>query len=58
MASWPRDLYTGPGGGLYTGASSNHYTSNWPPIPVLVDELRKRNMNNYADIIAKHFRID
>ena len=63
MSTWPRDLYTGPGGGMYTGPggglyngpTSNHYNNNWPPIPILVKELRKRNMNRYADLIEKSF---
>ena len=50
-------LYTGPGGGLYTGSADNHYHNNWPPIPVLIKELRKRNMHKYADLIEKHFNV-
>ena len=26
QASWPRDMYTGPGGGLYTGPGGGLYT--------------------------------
>ena len=26
--SWPRDLYTGPGGGLYTGPGGGMYTGS------------------------------
>jgi hypothetical protein len=72
MGTWPRDrytgpggglstgpqgglstgpgggLYTGPGGGLFTGPSGNPYRSNWPPIDVLVEELRLRGMGQYV----------
>ncbi len=29
-------MYTGPGGGAYTGPGEP-YMRNWPPIPVLID---------------------
>ena len=64
MGSWPRDLYVGPGGGLYTGPGGglykgsfgNHFHFNWPPIPVLVAELEKRGMTQYAAIFRKYFQ--
>ena len=49
MAVWPRDLYTGP--------TSDHYKNNWPPIPILIKELRKRNMHDYADVIERNFNL-
>jgi len=44
---WPRDRYTGPGGGAYTGPGGGAYTGpseepfrrNWPPILVLVQHI-------------------
>lgn len=51
------EIYTGPGGGLYNGATINHFSFNWPPINVLVEELEKRNMLYYANILKDHFKI-
>ena len=47
-------LYTGPGGGLYTGPDSSPYMSNIPPLEVFLEELEKRNLHHYANIIKKH----
>ena len=57
MKGWPRDLYRGPGGGLYTGPCDNHFTFNWPPINVLIKELENRNMHYYANILKEYFNI-
>ncbi len=45
-------LSTGPGGGMSTGPKS--YYSNIPPWPVFVRELRKRSLNQHADLISSH----
>lgn len=50
--TWPRDqytgpgggLYTGPGGGLYTGPAANPYRSNMPPKEELLKYLISHNM--------------
>jgi hypothetical protein len=40
---------------LYTGPDSKPYTSNWPPIRVLVHELEQRGMKNIAEILRRNF---
>ena len=46
---WPRNNYTGPGGGLYTGPGGGAYSgpgesykSNIPPWPIFVKEVEER----------------
>jgi hypothetical protein len=61
--TWPRDqysgpggggLYTGPGGGMYTGACDNPYRSNIPPWPVFIQYLERHEMQDLADLIRSH----
>ena len=60
--TWPRDRYTGPGGGLYTGPGGGLYTgpvpymSNVPPWPVFIEELEKRGMHQYVELIKAHLQ--
>ena len=62
MAKWPRNQSTGPNGGLSTGPGGGMstgptpYYSNIPPWPVFVGELRKRGLQQYADLIASHLK--
>ena len=58
MSKWPRDRYTGPGGGLYTGPSDNPYVSNWPPPHILIKEPRKRNLNDIVEYLISMGFID
>ena len=65
---WPRNqstgpeggLSTGPGGGLSTGPGGGMstgptpYYSNIPPWPVFVQELEKRGIQQYADLIRRY----
>ena len=54
---WPRNrytgpgggLYTGPGGGLYTGPDKNPYKSNWPPREYLLRYMKELNMKDYIE---------
>lgn len=48
-------LYTGPGGGLYTGPST--YYSNIPPRDVYLDELKKRGLDSYYDLLKNAWRM-
>jgi len=53
---WPRNRYTGPGGGLYTGPGGGMYTGpgeymrNIPPIHIFIRELEKRELFEQARI--------
>lgn len=51
---WSRNLYSGPGGGLYTGSDTSPYKSNIPPLNIFVQELEKRGKNDIANIIRRH----
>ena len=70
--AWPRNLYTGPGGGLYTGPGGGLYTgpeggmytgpgspgyhSNIPPWSVFVNHLRKRGLDKATERIELHLK--
>jgi hypothetical protein len=41
------------GRGLYIGPCDNPYRGNVPPWPIYLAELRRRGMDDVADIIAK-----
>jgi hypothetical protein len=49
-------LYTGPGGGMYTGPCNDHYYSIIPPWDIFIQELLKRGLKNYVDIILKYYK--
>ncbi len=50
---WPRNRYTGIGGGLDTGPDSNPYMSNWPPPNVLLEVLRERGMTQIVNLLLQ-----
>lgn len=43
------------GGGLFMGACTHHYTSNWPPIEDLLEALRERGMDDVRQQIGRAF---
>jgi hypothetical protein len=45
-------LSISPGGGLYIGPCNNPYTSNVPPWPIYLAELRRLGMVDIANTIA------
>jgi len=47
-------FYAGAGGGLYTGHCDEPFSWNWPPIHVLVKELRRRNLHAELRLFEKH----
>lgn len=57
---WPRNQSTGPGGGLSIGPGGGMstgptpYYGNIPPWPILVTELEKRGMHDYAALIRTY----
>jgi hypothetical protein len=59
--SWPRDqytgpgggLYTGPGGGLYNGPAEQHYHSNQPPRDALIAYLRAHRMVSILQLLGE-----
>ena len=61
LIGWPRDLYTGPGGGLYTGPGGGLYTgpcsepyrSNRPPIEDLKPYLIRMGLSHIVDLLAR-----
>jgi hypothetical protein len=46
-------LSIGAGGGLYVGPCSTPYSSNWPPIERLLQELKNRNMMQQHNLIGR-----
>lgn len=49
--SWPRDRYTGPGGGLHTGPSNKPYHSNLPPRDALLDYLERNGRQDLLQLL-------
>jgi len=47
-------LYNGLGGGMYTGACSEPYRRNMPPWPVFIEELKKRGLHQFVELILAH----
>lgn len=43
-----RNMYTGPGGGAYTGPDSNPYRAIHPPWPLFARALRESGRNSEA----------
>ncbi|MDZ7744607.1 MAG: hypothetical protein U5K77_02490 [Candidatus Saccharibacteria bacterium] len=48
-------LYTGPGGGLYAGPSP--YYSNIPPRHLYLEELKRRGLMQYYDLLKRAWRL-
>jgi hypothetical protein len=46
-------LSTGPGGGLATGASNNHYRSNRPPWPQFRQALEERGLHHMVQMMER-----
>jgi hypothetical protein len=66
--SWPRDRFTGPGGGLFTGPGGGlftgpggglwtgpggHYHSNQPPREALLEVLAERGMTEILSLLER-----
>jgi hypothetical protein len=47
-------LYTGAGGGMYTGADSKPYMSNIPPWPCFLREVERRGYCSQAALIRQY----
>ncbi len=60
--TWPRNLYSGPGGGMYTGPGGGLYTgpgsycSNRPPLPVFLRYLEENGYEDEAALIRRALR--
>ncbi|WP_418223241.1 hypothetical protein [Clostridium isatidis] len=53
MKDWPRDRYTGSGGGRYNGSCENTYHSILSPDNVLIDYLRKTNQRSILELLVR-----
>ena len=55
--SWPRNMYSGPGGGLYTGpgggmfAGPGIFCGRFPPWPVFLAYLADNGFDEEAELI-------
>jgi hypothetical protein len=47
-------LPTSSGGDMFTGSCTNPYRSNIPPWPLFIEELEKRGITDYANLIRQH----
>ena len=70
LVGWPRNLYTGPGGGMYTGPGGGMYTgpgggmysgpsqycSKIPPWEVFIKYLERKGKKREADLIRSRMR--
>jgi len=48
---WPREQYTGPGGGLYTGPRAEPYHSNQPPRAALLKYLAQNGRKDLLRLL-------